>query len=347
MIFFLCNAPGCFVHLLILQVFFLQVFSTTCYLSNSFSFVDSVRDHSKVSVRLQVFKFTFFKYKSSTFSTFMMPVVTRSMSKYSASDKIMSETSHPTSSTIHLQNTTTNSAIVSTSYHDVSASSFSSLPLASTDIFLENQFEISNAANLEFSNFCRPHTVLVPNGSSQNFRIESKCDDNATMKIDPDPPDSQESTQDGIMKMLMAISSQMMANTQDLQDKITKNTLDLQDQLLQNDLKLTTEIQCIKQDHDAFKQEIRDELLHLHSGGPPSSNSLMNNIASSTQTVPTITPLVVAFNPAPNINGTTPNNSTTSVSNDVFQSQMLQLLNDTFSKLSTVITDTKNDTKTE
>jgi len=92
MIFFLCNAPGCFVHLLILQVFFLQVFSTTCYLSNSFSFVDSVRDHSKVSVRLQVFKFTFFKYKSSTFSTFMMPVVTRSMSKYSASDKILSET---------------------------------------------------------------------------------------------------------------------------------------------------------------------------------------------------------------------------------------------------------------
>jgi hypothetical protein len=90
----------------------------------------------------------------------------------------------------------------------------------------------------------------------------------------------------------------MMANTQDLQDKITKNTLDLQDQLLQNDLKLTTEIQCIKQDHDAFNQEIRDELLRLYSGGPLSRNFLINNIASSSQTVPTIAPPVVAFNPA-------------------------------------------------
>jgi hypothetical protein len=39
--------------------------------------------------------------------------------------------------------------------------------------------------------------------------------------------------------------------------------------------------------------------------------------------------------------------SSTPVSNDDFQTQMLQLLNDTFSKLSTAITNTKNDTKSD
>jgi hypothetical protein len=39
--------------------------------------------------------------------------------------------------------------------------------------------------------------------------------------------------------------------------------------------------------------------------------------------------------------------STVLVSGDIFQAQMLQMLNDTFSKLSTVLSDSKNDTKTE
>ncbi len=39
--------------------------------------------------------------------------------------------------------------------------------------------------------------------------------------------------------------------------------------------------------------------------------------------------------------------SSTPVCNDDFHTQMLQLLNDTFSKLSTAITDTKNDTKSD
>jgi hypothetical protein len=72
-----------------------------------------------------------------------------------------------------------------------------------------------------------PCTALATHRSPQNFQMELDCDESATtMKVNPDPPDSQTSPQDGIMKMLMAISSQMMANTKDLQDQI-KNALDL------------------------------------------------------------------------------------------------------------------------
>ncbi len=57
----------------------------------------------------------------------------------------------------------------------------------------------------------------------------------------------------------MAISNQMMANTQDLQNQIRLYTQDLQDQLTRNDLKVNVEIQRITQEHETFKQEIRAE----------------------------------------------------------------------------------------
>jgi hypothetical protein len=129
------------------------------------------------------------------------------------------------------------------SSHDISISSSSSLPTTSSLEF-ENQFGISNTDDLEFLNFCHPCTTVASSCSAHNFTMESECNDNATgMKVDPDPPNFQDSSQDGIMKVLMAISSQMMVNTKDLHDKITKNALDLQHQLVRNDFKLTQEIQ--------------------------------------------------------------------------------------------------------
>jgi hypothetical protein len=119
-------------------------------------------------------------------------------------------------------------ATVSTCSNDTSLPSCLALPIGSPSVIIENQFEISNAEDLEFSKFCHPCTALITLPSSQNFQMELECDESATtMKVDPDPPDSRTSPQDGIMKMPTAISYHMLVNTKSLQDQITKNTLNL------------------------------------------------------------------------------------------------------------------------
>jgi hypothetical protein len=218
-----------------------------------------------------------------------MPIVTQSMAKHHASGNAKSESFVAHSLTVNLENTML-SATVTTSSNDTSLPSFLALPVGSPSTIIENQFEISNAKDLEFSNFCHPCTALITHPSSQNFQMESKCDKSATtMKVDPDPPDSQTSPQDGIMKMLMAISSQMLANTKDLQDQITKYTLNLQTQLVQHNLKLTLklthEIQRINQEHAAFKQKIQNYLPCLQNSGVLSGSSLVNNVAGLPSTV--------------------------------------------------------------
>jgi len=58
--------------------------------------------------------------------------------------------------------------------------------------------------------------------------MEAECDkSDATMKVNPDPPDHLNTTQDDIMKLHMAISNQMMASMQDLQNQIRLNTQDV------------------------------------------------------------------------------------------------------------------------
>jgi len=228
---------------------------------------------------------------------------------------------------------------------------------SSSSVSLENHFEISNVDSLEFSNFCRPCTALTTCHSSHFFRMEVECDkSDATMKVDPDPPDPLSTTQDDIMKLLMAISTKMMANMQDLQNQIRLHTQDLQDQLLRNDFKLNAEIQRITNEHENFKQEIRAELIsmrnHYHSTSlPPVNNTTINASSSigdsnlSLTSGPTLTsavsiPTMSAVNNLPNV-------STTPVSNDVFQTQMLQMLNETFSKLSTALQDLRTTAKSE
>jgi len=200
-----------------------------------------------------------------------MPIVTQSMAKHHASGNAKSESFVAHSLTVNLENTML-SATVTTSSNDTSLPSFLALPVGSPSTIIENQFEISNAEDLEFSNFCHPCTALITHPSSQNY-----------------PPDSLTSPQDGIMKMLMAISSQMLANTKDLQDQITKYTLDLQTQLVQHNLKLTLklthEIQRINQEHAAFKQKIQNYLPCLQNSGVLSGSSLVNNVAGLPSTV--------------------------------------------------------------
>jgi hypothetical protein len=177
--------------------------------------------------------------------------------------------------------------------------------------------------------------------------MKSECnDDMNVMTTDPDPPNLPSNTQEGIMKVLMAISSQMMANTQDLQEQILRNAKELQDPT-----KLSEELAHMKHDQETFKQELQREVSLQQQGQrstlpvssqvtqspiPPISNSstLLNGFSqSSLNTNSTLVSPSIA--------------STTSTNSDTLQAQMLQMLNETFSKLSTVLADSKNETKSE
>jgi hypothetical protein len=112
-------------------------------------------------------------------------------------------------------------------------------------------------------------------------------------------------------------------------------------------LKLTHEIQHINQEHAAFKQKIQNDLLCLQNSSVLSGSSPVKKVAGLPSTVTSLTTTATIPLQVSQVTSTTLPVNTTSVSGDVFQSQMLQMLNDTFSKLSTVLTDSKNDTKTE
>jgi len=153
MIFFLCNALGYILHLLVIQVIYVQAFSTICYISTGFHFIDSVCYHSNDFINLQVFKFKLFENKFFKIKSFNMPIVTRSMAKHCVSGNAQSESFIANSWTMNLENTI-NLAIVSTSSNDTSLSSFLSLPVGSPSVIIENQFEISNALySIGYSSF--------------------------------------------------------------------------------------------------------------------------------------------------------------------------------------------------
>jgi len=189
--------------------------------------------------------------------------------------------------------------------------------LITTSLSSEDDFEISNFQNFE----CTPRFPI--NSTLHNFeitqfsRMESDCKDQSP-EIKHDPTMSN---QDAILQMLDAISSRMMQNYQTLQDQLTQTTL---------------EVQRITQDNDTFHHEVRQELNVLRS-------------ASSVSTVlpPAVTPTVNSTNPSPSVvmpsdGGSTQLSTTSNPGTPVdFQAQMLLMLNETFSKLSTALTDNK------
>jgi hypothetical protein len=103
---------------------------------------------------------------------------------------------------------------------------------------------------------------------------------------------------------------------------------DQQNQLIRNDLKLESELQRIREENLQLHQELRQEF-SISLPMPTNSPSAMTYVPS-TSSQPVIS--------------TMSNSSTTvpSASMNEFQTQMLSILNDTFSKLSCVISDTSN-----
>jgi len=140
--------------------------------------------------------------------------------------------------------------------------------------------------------------------------------------------DTTQSGQDSIMQMLSLISTTMMGTIQDLQR-----------QLAQNELKFTSELQRISQDNERFRQEIIFDMHCMHSSpGVTSSittapSPVLNNSTtpgSSSVTSPIPTSMVTLSNPQD------------------FQNQMLTVLMETISNLTTVMSETKtNETKSD
>lgn len=79
----------------------------------------------------------------------------------------------------------------------------------------------------------------------QHQNMESDCEDTTSIKLQN--KDSS-FTSNEILKIRSAISSQMMVGPQDLQNQHCM---------------LTAELQKVVADAEKFKQEMRDELLHL------------------------------------------------------------------------------------
>jgi len=153
---------------------------------------------------------------------------------------------------------------------------------------------------------------------SQASKMESDCVENSTPSI---KVDGGSSNQDNIMQMLNIISTKIMDTIKDLRH-----------QLLQNDLKYTAELQKLSQENETFQQKILADMQRSNLGsvtGPVSTQVLFHNLTSPTAVSPTITS-----------SGLSSTSSPDSSSQD-FQQQMMTMLNATFTKLTTVMTESK------
>jgi hypothetical protein len=168
----------------------------------------------------------------------------------------------------------------------------------------------------------------------QTFSMEADCKDTSS-----DPMASSENV--SITKLFAALSSQ-----------ITVQNGNLQSQIMQNDSRISAEFQMVVQANEDFKSEVRSELDDIRrlftqlqntanpNPTPPSnqvSNSTNNQVISSSNSVSShSSSTTTSMHSCP----TSPINSDT-------QTQMMKLLTDSFSKLSTVLADKQMDTKTD
>jgi hypothetical protein len=113
-------------------------------------------------------------------------------------------------------------------------------------------------------------------------------------------------------------------------------TQDLQDRLASTELKFTQELQRIQHENDVFRRDIRAEIQATISNASPPNISSAPVINTLGQLSTTIVPPVL--NISQNV-ATCPSSSST----PDFQTQMMSLLTETFSKLTMVSTDSKSD----
>jgi hypothetical protein len=195
------------------------------------------------------------------------------------------------------------------------------------DVFTRDDFEISKFQN-------NLYLSVTPDPSMSHFTLESsqnlKMESNETSAISTK---SEDSANECILQMLSMVSNQMMVSIQDLQA-----------QLSQSNAKLSQDIRQITEDHNNFKQEIRQDMASLRQSPDLSSSVLSSSTTQVTQVpqVPDPSPVTSSVSVQPSVSSSLGGSSPTDM-----QLQMLHMLNETFSKLSVVLDTKSSDSKTE
>ncbi len=276
-----------------------------------------------------------------------MPVVTRSRMK------ILSTSIHEVENKLSSSNISINE--ISRSIHEHTSSNTSSSALdkpSSTDL--------SSSITVYPSHSSLQVIDLVQGGSTpievSKFRISkiSNCSDNCledchnfsnsspfTMESDcEDKKQAHSSTCNGpdITQLFASLSAQMTFQTNSLQDK------------------LSTEFTEVVQAHDKFKQEVRTELDELRALIAQQSSvvrsSVVQNISppldagsSPSLVLPTATASPIGLSTSSLLDSSSTSNSLPSGMD--IQTQMLTMLTESFSKLSSVILDKNTDSKSD
>jgi hypothetical protein len=169
------------------------------------------------------------------------------------------------------------------------------------------------------------HNIL----NSDNFAMEGDCKDH---HIKPKPYDEVPD----INKLFATLSEQMIVHTTRMHEK------------------LSTDFTRVAQAHENFKQEVRDELDEIHylislqSQNPSSFSRPLETSASST--VPSSSAAsTVHSSPAlvPQQNVPVSGSNSGSMSGQDLQNQMMMMLTESFSKLSSVLIDKSAETKSD
>ncbi len=304
--------------------------------------------------------FTDYKYATPSIT---MPVITRSKSRMLhrcgvASSQVCLACSSGTAADLPSQHSTSTNYTSSDSiyYHATSRptelpiSSFSSLdlPLPSSD----NSILESAGRNLKFETLKSVEstsTVLISKSSSQTITSNHNSSIFELVNMEADCQDLDVS-QDNDVRTSAPVPSEMKGLLESLSmslvTHISSQTTILKDQIIQNDERL-------QESQVRFKQEVQselDEFRKLMDQQQRWFESRLHQISSSGQTTTTTAPTDAPILPVPTISvpSVTSSSSIPSTSTDTaLHSQMMMLLSDSFSKLSSALTEQKQDSKAE
>jgi hypothetical protein len=255
-------------------------------------------------------------FLSHSIGSVIMPVITQSMAKHLA----LSDLNDNSSSIVGYDTTASSSSTllcIECSLEPPLSLLFQIPRISKFRIFKREPFFLSRLSSTS-SSFLTHHNLESVNLSIMKL----DCGDPVSV-LDTSPGMSN---QDDIVKLLTAISSQMMQNYQDIQERLN-NT----------ELRLSQEINRLPQDHEDFKLETRSACQLITGVNPvPLNNvSVGNNVSSGNIPVPTV---LTESQVSPSTSSVSQDSSDSAVgsmpaSSPVdFQLQMMTMLTDTFSK---------------
>jgi hypothetical protein len=162
--------------------------------------------------------------------------------------------------------------------------------------------------------------------------------------------DCKDNSQDTKMSSAMASIAQMISN---LSNQMTLQNQSIEERIIKNETRLSDDFQRIANDNELFKNDVRAELdglrtlldqYNITSNPAQVPSSTTQSILTSCSPVRNIqtemTPVVTAVSP------TAPTNSTLDTTTDP-QTRMMLMLTETFAKLSSTLSDKKEETKSD